>query len=44
MAIDVIDADNHVVIEKPIGLTKANVKMLFLKPYKRQTSICSDAK
>ena len=32
MAIDAINANNHVVIEKPIGLTKA------------QTSICSDAK
>ena len=39
MAIDVIDADNHVVIEKPIGLTKAKCENVIFKALQKHKQV-----
>ena len=39
MAIDVIDADNHVVIEKPIGLTKAKCENVIFKALEKHKQV-----
>ena len=39
MAIDVINADNHVVIEKPIGLTKAKCENVIFKALQKHKQV-----
>ena len=39
MAIDVIDADNHVVIEKPIGLTKVKCENVIFKALQKHKQV-----